>query len=241
MAGQSSYTMARTEESPAAMLPVTGLGIRRFLPPRRVTVLATFRAARAAVVAYYGARSTRFRAITLSLLLSYGGGAVMFWFHAIYRGEQGPPIANIWHWILDSSLGFLALTPVLVLLLPLAEAVSRSKGPRQAVLVGGLFAAVTTPGPILHDHVAGAGTPLARVVTRLLGADPHVVAAHLHVVEHSGASEALLQLAVGLPVYIALSVAMAAAWRRLDERKTVGRTLAIPPTTEIDTALVSAA
>lgn len=32
-----------------------------------------------------------------SLMLTYGGGAVMFWLHAIYRGEQGPPIADVFH------------------------------------------------------------------------------------------------------------------------------------------------
>ncbi|MCW3043247.1 MAG: hypothetical protein JWL57_1405, partial [Actinobacteria bacterium] len=43
-------------------------------------------------------------------VLAYAGGAVMFWFHAIYRGEQGPAISPWYHWLLDSSLGFFGLT-----------------------------------------------------------------------------------------------------------------------------------
>ena len=31
-----------------------------------------------------------------SLILTYAGGAVMFWYHAIYLGEGGPAISP-WH------------------------------------------------------------------------------------------------------------------------------------------------
>jgi hypothetical protein len=53
--------------------------------------------------------------------------------------------------------------------------------------------------------VAGRGTPLPRLATRVFGEDPRVAATGLHVVEHSRPSEVLLQLSVGLPVYIALA------------------------------------
>jgi len=189
------------------------------------------RAAKANVTGYYGPRSARHKVALLSVTLSYGGGAIMFWLHAIYRGEEGPPIANVWHWLIDSSLGFFALTPVLFLLLPLAQALT-ARWQRQAVVVGALFAAVTTPGPILHDRVAGAGTPLARLATSVFGADPHVVAAHIHVVEHSGFSEALLQLAVGIPVYIVLTFMVTAAFAHLD-RHTAPTTFTEPSLREL--------
>jgi hypothetical protein len=139
----------------------------------------------------------------------------MFWLHAVYRGERGPAIANQWHWMLDSSLGFLSLTPVLVLLLPMArELVAGRGGHIEATVVGALFAVVTTPGPILHDLVAGQGTPLAHLATRIFGSDPGVIAAHLNAVEHSGSSEALLQLAAGVPVYVLLTCLTTAALAR---------------------------
>src|SRR5918996_3893677 len=58
--------------------------------------------------------------LVTSLFLAYGGGGVMFWLHAIYRGEDGPPIPDLWHWLFDSTLGFVALTPVLFFIMPAA-------------------------------------------------------------------------------------------------------------------------
>jgi hypothetical protein len=164
---------------------------------------------------YFADAGARARLLVLSAVLSYAGGAAMFWLHAVYRGERGPAIANQWHWMLDSSLGFLSLTPVLVLILPMARELAAGRGRRiEATITGALFAVITTPGPILHDLVAGQGTPLAHLATRVFGRDPGVIAAHLHAVEHSGSSEALLQLAVGLPVYILLSHLTTAALAR---------------------------
>jgi len=184
--------------------------------PRRAELRATAQAGGAAVRDHYASRQARVGVVVLSLALTYGGGAAMFWLHAIYRGEQGPAIANTWHWLLDSSLGFFALTPVLVLLVPLAQYLAtRVRRGFEAVIVGGLFALVTTPGPILHNRIAGAGTPLARLATNVLGTDPHVVAAHAHSVAHAPAGEAVLQLAVGLPVYILLAYLTTAALGRV--------------------------
>lgn len=132
--------------------------------------------------------------------LTYGGGAVMFWFHAIVRGEAGPAIDNVHHWLLDSTLGFVALTPVLAVILPLA--VWRA-GPRPWVYVAAaavLFTLVTGPGPLLHNAVAGAGTPLADLATDVFGEKPAAMA-HDHG-RRSPFTEGALQLGVGLPVYL---------------------------------------
>ena len=160
-------------------------------------------------------------------ILSYAGGGVFFWFHALYRGERGPAINPWFHWMLDSSLGFLGLTPVLFLILPLAlwmlgQARGRSvhgKTVRYVILVGVLFAVVTGPGPLLHDILVGHGTLIARWAQGFFGFD-HAVAAR-HVMEHSLLSESLLQVALGLPVYIALAclgVLVIRAISRVDAR-----------------------
>jgi len=73
-----------------------------------------------AVTAFYRQPLAWVALLVSTLLLSFGGGAVMFWFHAVLRGEQGPAIGYVDHWLLDSSLGFFALTPVLALICPWA-------------------------------------------------------------------------------------------------------------------------
>lgn len=173
---------------------------------------------------YYADRRARRLLAVTSLLLTYGGGVVMFWFHALYRGEQGPAINDVAHWFLDSTLGFIALTPVIVFLIPAAERVAQSTGRRYrrvffyAVLVGGSFALVTGPGPALHNLVAGEGQPLANWATDLFGHDPDVAGRALTAEHRSHLTEGLLQVAIGIPVYIGLSWAathVAAATRRL--------------------------
>jgi hypothetical protein len=141
-----------------------------------------------------------------SLLLTFGGGAVMFWFHAILRGEQGPAIGDLHHWLLDSSLGFVALTPVLGLILPLGVqmvGVAGRAGLRAYVAtVAVLFTLTTGPGPFLHNLVAGAGTPLARLATDLFGHDTAVAARNMHVHDRSPVTEGVFQILLGLPVYL---------------------------------------
>ncbi len=161
---------------------------------------------RAAVAAYYSDGRAKLRLAATTLVLFYVGGAAMFWLHAIYRGEQGPPIAHGWHWMLDSSLGFVGLAPVVLVLLPLAQRLARGNLRLEPVMVGGLFALLTTPGPKLHELIAGAGTPLARAATSVFGTDSQVAASHAHAVENSMVTEILLQLAVGLPVYVVLAL-----------------------------------
>ncbi|MEO6121627.1 MAG: hypothetical protein ABIW46_00520 [Acidimicrobiales bacterium] len=142
--------------------------------------------------------------VVSSALLCFGGGAVMFWFHAIFRGEQGPAIADVHHWLLDSSLGFVALTPVLALILPLGVWLADGGGSRTYVAaVAALFTVTTGPGPFLHNIVAGADTPVARVATNVFGHDGGVAARNMHVLDRSPLAEGLLQVLVGLPVYAA--------------------------------------
>ena len=147
--------------------------------------------------------------LVTSALLTFGGGAVMFWFHAVVRGEQGPAIADSHHWLLDSTLGFVALTPVLAVIVPLAVwAAGRPGGGRAAprvyvAAVAVLFTVTTGPGPFLHNVVAGEGTPLAQVAIGVFGEDERVSMRNMHVHERSPVGEGLLQLAVGLPVYLA--------------------------------------
>lgn len=144
-----------------------------------------------------------------AVFLTYGGGAVMFWVHAIVRGEAGPAISPVHHWLLDSTLGFVALTPVLALIMPLAALhASGVAGARANVRLGVYvlataltFTALTGPGPLLHNLVAGAGTPLAGLATRVFGEDPEQLVHAMHAGGHSAVAEGLLQLAVGLPVY----------------------------------------
>ena len=159
---------------------------------------------------YYGSGWRRARVALTSLLLTFAGGAAMFWLHAIYRGEKGPSINHWFHWLLDSTLGFVALTPVIMLMLPMVRVAFRRNRPMEPIAVGALFALVTTPGPLLHNWVAGAGTPLADGATSLFGFDHHVAAAQAAAGSPpSMVSEMALQFLVGLPVYMGLA---ALAW-----------------------------
>ena len=36
-----------------------------------------------------------------SVVLVYGGGALMFWYHSIYLGEGGPAISPALHYFID--------------------------------------------------------------------------------------------------------------------------------------------
>ncbi|MDQ3642556.1 MAG: hypothetical protein M3450_14090, partial [Actinomycetota bacterium] len=147
-----------------------------------------------------------------SLLLTYGGGVVLFWLHAIYRGEHGPPISDWSHWFLDSTLGFVALTPVLFFILPTALwLLTRGDGSRRlrlwsyVAVVGTMFTLVTGPGPLLHNAIAGHGTWVADLATVIFGHDAETAERNMHAMERSHLTEGLLQIAVGLPVYVALA------------------------------------
>lgn len=153
--------------------------------------------------------------IFVSAVLSYVGGGLMYWLHAIYRGEQGPAINHGQHWGLDSTLGFVALTPIVFLLLPAVLWSLGRRGSREGrlrvglyvVVVGTLFALVTGPGPLLHNALVGEGTPLADAATSVFGHDPDIAEHQAHAPERSAFAEGVLQVAVGIPAYSLLTLA----------------------------------
>lgn len=153
-------------------------------------------------------------AILVSATLSYVGGGLMFWLHAVYRGEKGPSIGYWQHWLLDSTLGFIALTPVVFLLLPAVLWTLSWQGRRPGgvptilyvVAVGALFALVTGPGPLLHNAIAGAGKPLANLATDVFGHDHDMALRHADAPERSALTEGVIQVAVGIPAYSLLTL-----------------------------------
>lgn len=177
---------------------------------RRPGPRALTRQAVAAYVAYYRDGLAWLALAVTAVMLCYVGGAVMFWFHAVRLGEGGPAISWEAHWLLDSTFGFIGLTPPLFLLLPLATGAARAlagQSPRvvpwlYAAICGILFAAVTTPGPVAHNLVVGRGTWVAGQVTRLVG-NPH---AHLAPARHYPVlAELTQQFGAGVPVYVILT------------------------------------
>jgi hypothetical protein len=149
--------------------------------------------------------------LVASLILTYVGGAVMFWYHAIYLGEGGPAISPWHHWLLDSTAGFVGLTPAIALILPFAHraATTAPDGtpgttihPARFAVVGGtLLAFVTAPAPLVHDEFIGRGTWLAGQVTDLFG-HHHVATGSEH--EVPKILEMAQQVFAGIPTYVAL-------------------------------------
>lgn len=158
---------------------------------------------------FYRRRGSRLTLVIAAPVLCYGGGAVMFWFHAYYRGEAGPAINPWLHWLVDSTIGFVGLTPALFFLLPAAAQVLAARGRRSALALGALvgagFALVTGPGPVVHDLLVGQHGPVGLWAVQFFGSDPVVEARNLLASEHNAAIEGLLQLAVGLVVYVGLT------------------------------------
>jgi hypothetical protein len=148
----------------------------------------------------------------------------MFTLHAVVLGELGPAISPLAHWVLDSTLGFIGLGPVVALVMPIAAwtaaRVAGTVRPLPYALVGGiLFALAAGPGPIAHDLLVGRGTLLANRVTELLGGD---TTAHVHGDTIPQALSIGAQLAVGVPTYVLLMWASLALVRAtLRHRTTV--------------------
>lgn len=142
-----------------------------------------------------------------SVVFCYGGGLVMFWFHAVQLGEGGPNIGWHEHWLLDSTFAFVGLTPALLLIIPFsAWAAERLAGPRDGwvpwlyvAISGGLFAVVTVPGPVGHDLIVGRGTWVADRATRLFG-DPD--APLTPAVEYPLPVALSQQLGAAIPIYL---------------------------------------
>ncbi|MGH9211018.1 MAG: hypothetical protein ACRD2C_10090 [Acidimicrobiales bacterium] len=187
------------------------------LEPGRTTLRPPLREWRprilvAAIREFYAEPGSWLALATCSLVLTYGGGALMFWFHAIYLGEGGPAISPWLHWLLDSTAGFVGLTPAIALILPVAAWLAtptgsrprtpRSTFARRALLGGGLLAVVTAPAPLLHDALIGRGTWLADHVTDLLGNGPRPRSEHQHV---PALVEMARQVGFGVPTYVVLT------------------------------------
>ena len=185
--------------------------------------VASARSWRRILRAFYSRPLAYAAAVFVSATLAYVGGGVMFWLHAIYRGENGPPIDYWQHWLLDSTLGFVALTPVVLLLLPavlwtLGWQGSKSDGVRvgaYVLVVGTMFALVTGPGPLLHNAIAGAGTPLTNLATDVFGRDARIAQEQADAPERSAFTEGVLQIAVGIPAYSLLTLASIGVVRRV--------------------------
>jgi hypothetical protein len=165
--------------------------------------------------------------LVTSVFLAYGGGGVMFWLHAIYRGEDGPPIPDVWHWLFDSTLGFVALTPVLFFILPAAlYAIGRmGVGGRLragvfVALVGVLFGVVAGPGPLLHGALVGRESFLGRLAVEVFGRNPEVAARNAEAIANTPLSSVIAQVAVGIPVYTAFALLALLTVRALARRST---------------------
>jgi hypothetical protein len=172
--------------------------------PRQPALLA--RKALATVRGFYSDRLAWVALLITVVILTYIGGAAMFWYHAIYIGEGGPAISNWLHWFIDSTAGAIGLTPAVAVILPLAAWLAMSpRGtlrPAIFVLLGGLaFAFVTTPGPYVHNVLVGRGTWIATRVTQMWGdGSAHTPTA----TPVSVPVELGRQFAFGLPLYITL-------------------------------------
>lgn len=168
---------------------------------------------------FYARSGERVALAATAVALFYGGGIATFWLHAVHRREAGPPIADVYHWFLDGTLGFVALTPVLAVLVPIAARLARGRLLRYALVLGLLFTAVTAPGPFLHNIVAGGGTPLADVVTEVVGTDGSVRERVEQAEHHSAVEEGLVQVLAGLPTYTVIILMVEAARRRVVTRQ----------------------
>jgi hypothetical protein len=143
-----------------------------------------------------------------SVILCYFGGLLMFWYHAQHLGEGGPAISWYAHWLLDSTVGFVALTPALVLILPLASWVAQSLSADQrrvrwlfVAISGSAFALLTVPGPIAHNLLVGRGTWVAGKVTALIG---NPSAQLTPSVKYPNTELMAQQFRAGLPLYVLL-------------------------------------
>jgi len=213
---QLAFDPARARDLPTGDVRASDTGlsglIRLATRPRELIAIITD---------FYKSRVAWAALIISTIILAYVGGAVMFWFHAIYLGEGGPAISNWLHWLLDSSAGFIGLGPAIAIILPIAvwastpstdpepsasaTEASKSRAFRPAIfaLVGGfLFAVVTGPGPFMHNALVGRGTYLAQVVTYWWGSGQQPLVRTATPV--SVPVELGRQILVAIPTYILL-------------------------------------
>jgi hypothetical protein len=175
-----------------------------------VSIGSAARAAVRGLVDYYRRRTAWLSLVVTSIALCYVGGAAMFWFHAVALNEGGPAISWYAHWLLDSTVGFIALTPALFLILPFATwAAVHLAGERvgrrplfYVAITGFLFALLTVPGPLVHDLLVARGTWLANTATQLIG-DPSRVLPPGH--QYPLAADLTSQFGFGVPTYVLMA------------------------------------
>jgi hypothetical protein len=190
-----------TEDSPSSTLA---------LPPTLLTggPVARLRAAGQTVLAFYRDPLSWLALVLSSFVLCYLGGLIMFWYHAVQLGEGGPAISWYAHWILDSTFGFIALTPALAVILPIAAGAAQALAESRrtlpwlhAAIAGVLFAVITVPGPIAHNLIVGRGTWVAKQVTALIG-NPSQPLTPIR--SYPTVVEMAQQLGAALPIYLSL-------------------------------------
>ncbi|WP_100445245.1 hypothetical protein [Glycomyces xiaoerkulensis] len=166
---------------------------------------------------YYRDPLSALTLLLISAAYCYGAGLALFWYHSTALEKGGPPIPWYVHWLLDDTIAFLTLTPVLAVTLPFLTGWSvriarrRRAGPQRprrawpwfALLTGVAFALVTAPGPLVHDALVGRGTPLSDAATRAFG-DPALQIDHVH--HYGPVAQMLQQLAVGAVLYPVFAV-----------------------------------
>src|SRR4051812_43873973 len=89
--------------------------------------LSRVRQLTATMTGFYTDWSSRASLLASALLLCYGGGIVMFVVHFVVRRGCGPAINAGWHWLLASTIGFVALPPLRAVLLPAAATILRRR------------------------------------------------------------------------------------------------------------------
>ncbi|HYN93886.1 MAG TPA: hypothetical protein VES42_08560 [Pilimelia sp.] len=180
--------------------------------PPTAAVGGGWRALPQALLGFYRDRLSWVVLGVTSVMLCYVGGLIMFWFHAVELGEGGPAISWQAHWLLDSTFAFIALTPALALIIPLAVAWSRVVATSShrhvmqwayAIIAGGLFALATTPGPLAHDMLVGRGTWIADRLTQWIG-DPGAPLAP--VTDYPMSAALTQQLGAGVALYVAMAL-----------------------------------
>lgn len=169
---------------------------------------------------FYQTRLSYLALLVTSVMLCYVGGGAMFWFHAVELGEGGPAISWYAHWMLDSTFGFIALTPALAVIIPFAAWIAAEVGgvrPRllpwlYAVVAGAIFAVITIPGPFAHDLIVGRGTWLANEATALVGDPSQPLTPKT---DYPMLAALTQQLGAAVPIYLLLSLASVLLIRRL--------------------------
>lgn len=183
----------------------------------------------ASLIAYYRQPFAWKALLITSVMLTYIGGAIMFWFHAVELGEGGPQISWYAHWLLDSTFAFIGLTPALLLIMPFGAWAANRIVPNDnarlpwiyVAITGLLFALVTVPGPVAHDLIVGRGTWIATKVTDMIG-DPSAPLAPA--VDYPLVGALSQQLGFGVPVYLLMSALSVMLVRAMMGRRQVRRT-----------------